>query len=144
MRAGHHSYGNEGFQIMSVTLTLLFPDHSLDLEHYKPVSWDALIHEVLLPEVTIALIREDLGLDRESAIKTMRKSQKFGSIFHPEDDDSPHIKRVRHIVKRLKQASRLIAVKKETVEDVIHAEPVGEHLWKETFFDGQTVIELLD
>lgn len=36
------------------------------------------------------LIQQDLGFDREKAVKTLGRSQAFGTILHP-GEDSPHI-----------------------------------------------------
>lgn len=91
------SYGGEGYQIMSHTLRFLFPQATLDLKFFQPLSYETLIHDVLLPETAVALIRQDLKLDRDDAIETMRKSQNFGSELHP-GDDSIHVKNIINIV----------------------------------------------
>jgi hypothetical protein len=87
---------------MSIILSQLFPKDSINLQQYHPVSWTSLVNEVLLPEATVALIQEDLTIDRKEAIVTMRRSQQFGSALHP-GDDSSHVKQLfskfRHVLK---------------------------------------------
>jgi hypothetical protein len=125
---------------MSIGLSLLFPDDSIDLQLYRPVPWKSLIHDVLLPETAVALIQEDLGFTREKAIKTMRKSQLFGSILFP-GDDSPH---VQALIKYTHSTTRKgIGVKDEDVDSVLPPEESQAH-WTESTIDGQVVLELVD
>jgi hypothetical protein len=65
----------------------MFPECSLNMAHFKPVAYRALISDVLLPEVTIYLIQEDLSIDRYRAESTLDASKEFGHIYHSSDDN---------------------------------------------------------
>jgi len=81
------SYGHEGYQIISRTLTYMFPDRSFDLTPWKPLSWYGVVHDVLLPETVVQLIQDDMPrLDRTRAISTSRNSLHYGNILHYNED----------------------------------------------------------
>jgi RTC4-like domain len=70
----------------------MFPESSFDIS-FQPLSYKVLVHEVLLREAAALLIQQDLGFDRAKAIKTLTRSQAFGTMLHP-GDDSPHIQAI--------------------------------------------------
>jgi len=157
---------------LSVALTFLFPDGSLDLKHFEPVPWDSLIHVVLLPEAAVALIQDDLGLNRKDAIATMRESQAFGSALHP-GDDSPHVEKLLRYTRRLMSAentgyplwiasgatlglSEWANLQKKLGKDVNIKHEVEDaegfnfdkftrkDVWKESVCDDRIILELVD
>ncbi|KAK7689518.1 hypothetical protein QCA50_007310 [Cerrena zonata] len=79
-------YGGEGYQIIYYVLITLLDESRYDLSKFYPLSWDALIRKVLLPEVSVRLIQQDLHLIREQALTTFMESNTFGNLMHPGDD----------------------------------------------------------
>jgi hypothetical protein len=94
------SYGGEGYQIVTIALMFLFPDQSFDLKPFHPLSWKAIIHDVLLPETVVYLIQDDLQLSRAEALKTLRTSAQYGSLQFP-GDDSEHVAKAHADVRRI-------------------------------------------
>jgi hypothetical protein len=75
-------------------LTYMFPDQSFDSASFKPLTYYSLIHNVLLPEAVVFLIRDDIPhLSRNDAIKTMTGSMHFGNVLHY-NEDSPAVQDV--------------------------------------------------
>lgn len=83
-----HSYGREGYIIISTTLEHIFPESDVDLEALAPLTWSAVIHEFLLPEVMILLIQEDLRIPRQACIVALQKSahSALGPVIKQESD----------------------------------------------------------
>lgn len=75
-------YGYRGHELIYNTLSRLFRLEEADIE---PLSPDYLIRRVLLPEVSLRLIADDLGLpyDDEKVINTLEESRSFGSALFP-------------------------------------------------------------
>jgi hypothetical protein len=88
--------------ILNITLTSMFPEGSFDL-NFQPLSYNTLIREVLVREAALLLIQQDLGFDRVKALKTLTRSEGFGTMLHP-GDDSSHIQAI--IDKTTKAAQR--------------------------------------
>ncbi|KDR70608.1 hypothetical protein GALMADRAFT_1349818 [Galerina marginata CBS 339.88] len=82
-------YGDEGYQLILVSLRSLFPPDLVDLEQLAPLSYMEVIRKVLLPEAAILLIHQDLRVPVPVATQTLHESQDFGSIMHPCDSESP-------------------------------------------------------
>lgn len=70
----------------------MFPENELDLS-LQPLTYKSLIRYVLVPEASTLLIKTDLGVSRKKAINIMRRSQTFGSKYHP-GEDSRHLKKL--------------------------------------------------
>ncbi|KII92429.1 hypothetical protein PLICRDRAFT_122581 [Plicaturopsis crispa FD-325 SS-3] len=90
-------YGIEGYQIVWLTLTYLFPDGGFDLTPFKPVPWATLIREFLLPETLLLLIQGDLPVDPTKAANILVKSSKFGRVLHP-GADSDSVQAVQRLI----------------------------------------------
>lgn len=82
------SYGEEGYQILTITLQHLFPDQSFDLALFAPLSWGAVIHDFLIPETALLLIQDDLHISQSASIRTLRQSRVFGTIMNSSDKES--------------------------------------------------------
>jgi hypothetical protein len=164
------SYGEDGYNILMITLTFMFPDRSFDMMPFKPLSWTALLRDVLLPETAVCLIEDDLGVDREHAEDILKASQRFGRIFHSSDENPiiddliskttriTQIEEARHRlwnashstltfnawVKEQEKAEAEFQVKKE--EAVVNLCLDGEVYsgFKEMKVGGRVVMELLD
>lgn len=67
----------------------MFPEGSLDIT-FQPLSYKILIHEVILQEAAVLLIQQDLDIDRAQAMRTLIRSQGFGTMLHP-GDNSAHV-----------------------------------------------------
>jgi hypothetical protein len=66
------SYGLEGYQIIMLAITFMFPDDSFDITPFHPLDFAAFCTKILLPKASILLIQQDLpNLNWKSAIKTM-------------------------------------------------------------------------
>lgn len=75
----------------------MFPDGTPELDNRK-LTWNSLIHDVLLPEVVVQLIQQDFPTyDRATAIETLQESSQYGNIrFH--NGDSVNVQRVQQRV----------------------------------------------
>ncbi|KAF8235223.1 hypothetical protein L208DRAFT_1257856, partial [Tricholoma matsutake] len=54
------SYGQEGYQLIILTLQSMFPEKTLEPYDLSPLGWNEIIFEFLLPEVAVLLIQDDL------------------------------------------------------------------------------------
>jgi hypothetical protein len=150
----------------------MFPDNSFDLTPFKPLSYKALVHSVLIPEATVLLIQQDLALGRVDAETTLRNSQQFGHIFHSSPDDLPIIQelvtKTTAIVRKeaarynlytlsgsalgfnewiheQEQAEKEFQVKREEESvELLGTEGMDADTFREMFVDGKVVLELLD
>ncbi|KAJ7174973.1 hypothetical protein C8R43DRAFT_828194, partial [Mycena crocata] len=77
-----NSYGELGYEIMSVAVRFMYPD-GMDLTPFHPLTYNNLICEVLIPEATRRIIQEDLSLTPLAAKKTLKDSHVFGTVQHP-------------------------------------------------------------
>ena len=99
-----YSYGSEGYQIIYFVLLSFFDKTSYELRNLRPLSWDSVIRDVLLPEIVTRLIQEDLGLSRADAIHTFLDSDTFGKLMHPGDDSAALDDIQAKVTKMFKQA----------------------------------------
>ncbi|KAJ7210574.1 hypothetical protein B0H12DRAFT_1225043 [Mycena haematopus] len=81
-------YGEIGYAILSVALRFMFPD-GFDLSPFKPLTYDNLIREVLIPEAAKSIVQDDLGLTPLAAKTALRDSHVFGEVMHPSCLESP-------------------------------------------------------
>ncbi|KAJ7241322.1 hypothetical protein B0H12DRAFT_1133693 [Mycena haematopus] len=63
-----------------------FPAETIQ-DDYRPLTWDQVIEQVLIPEALSCLIAEDLDLDPEDAITVIQDSTPFGLAYHSDPDD---------------------------------------------------------
>ena len=75
----------------------MLPDNVFDLQPYYPLTYNILMHEVLIPETVTNLIMEDLTVSRQVAVATMHDSQVFENTMHPLNDDSQHVLTARQM-----------------------------------------------
>ncbi|KAL5531383.1 hypothetical protein ACEPAG_4260 [Sanghuangporus baumii] len=82
-------YGEQGAVIITQTLSHLFPPDSIDPDRVAPLTPTEFTRCVLVPECAVALIQEDLGsgTSTEYAIRTLRKSSKYGTAMFPDLDN---------------------------------------------------------
>ncbi|KAF6763448.1 hypothetical protein DFP72DRAFT_1060601 [Ephemerocybe angulata] len=113
-------YGELGFQIMTTTLRRLFPIASFDPSTFAPLSYTALIEEVLTPELSVRLIMDDLSITRGKAIDTLRQSRQFGNFTHPGDEDNMVLQKLT----MYREPSPIIKI--ENIETAL--EPVGKYV----------------
>ncbi|KAG2742025.1 hypothetical protein P692DRAFT_201650282, partial [Suillus brevipes Sb2] len=76
-------YGELGLSIIHQTLYDLFPFSSFDTSLIAPLSPEEFVQLVLVPEVAMRLIMQDLHLDRNKAVKTLRESSQYGVDMFP-------------------------------------------------------------
>ena len=84
----HYSYGEEGYQIVILTLQSLFPEASFDEKTYNLLTWKAFIEEYLLPETMVLLIQEDLRISQTACTETLAQSWQFGNRTQPMETES--------------------------------------------------------
>ncbi|KAG2354427.1 restriction of telomere capping protein 4, partial [Suillus spraguei] len=77
-------YGELGLLIINQTLYDLFPFSSFDTSLIVPLSPAEFVQLVLVPEVAVRLIMQDLHLDRDKAIITLRESSQYGVGMFPD------------------------------------------------------------
>ena len=75
--------------IITQALSNLFPLDSIDPSRVAPLTPMEFIRCILVPECAVALIQEDLGsgTSKEYAIRTLRKSSKYGTAMFPDLDN---------------------------------------------------------
>ncbi|KAG1860270.1 RTC4-like domain-containing protein [Suillus subalutaceus] len=123
-------YGELGFLIIHQTLYNLFPFSSFEPSSIAPLTPAEFIQLVLIPEAAVGLIMQDLGLDRDEAIVTLRESSQYGVAMFPDtgsgkspalgDDDDEGV--ADRIVMERAKARRLELEEEEQLE---------EQMWKE-------------
>ncbi|KAG0703949.1 RTC4-like domain-containing protein [Suillus ampliporus] len=125
-------YGELGLLIIHQTLYNLFPFSSFDASSIAPLTPAEFIQLVLVPEAAVGLIIQDLHLDRDEAIVTLRESSQYGVAMFPDtgsgkgaaidaDDDDDEGVADRIVMERAK-ARRLELEEEEKIE---------EQMWKE-------------
>lgn len=115
----HLSYGAEGYQIVLLTLELMFPNYEIDSPDLTPLSPHMFQERVMLPEAFTCLVLQDLPhLTQEQAIKTLQDSQDFGNSLHPEVDDSTIVHELIDKVAALDRKVCRIEVKIEQEESI--------------------------
>ncbi|KAG1738857.1 RTC4-like domain-containing protein [Suillus paluster] len=125
-------YGELGLLIIHQTLYNLFPFSSFDASSIAPLTPAEFIQLVLVPEAAVGLIMQDLHLDRDEAIVTLRESSQYGVAMFPDtgsskgtavgaDDDDDEGVADRIVMERAK-ARRLELEEEEKIE---------EQMWKE-------------
>lgn len=132
------SYGNEGSSILNVVLAFMFPEN---IAHpvLKQISYQRLIEDVLVREATTLLIEEDLRIDRERAIYILKRSQAFGTAFHP-GDDSIHLQSaVDRVVSETSGQEPRIKAEEIDLTVLLDDELDG---WKRTAVGGHEVWEI--
>ena len=51
----------------------MFPADSTDLEAVVPLSWDAVVTELLFPETVVLLLQDELRIDISSVLQVLRE-----------------------------------------------------------------------
>lgn len=141
MLTDNTSYGNEGSSILNVVLSFMFPENTA-LPVAKQISYQRLIEAVLVREAATLLIEEDLHIDRKRAIYIAKRSQAFGTAFHP-GDDSIHL---QSAIDRVVGETN-VQVPRIKVEDMdLTAVLDGDKLegWTKTAVGGQEIWEIDD
>ncbi|KAG1834349.1 RTC4-like domain-containing protein [Suillus subluteus] len=123
-------YGELGFLIIHQTLYNLFPFSSFEPSSIAPLTPAEFIQLVLIPEAAVGLIMQDLRLDRDEAIVTLRESSQYGVAMFPDtgsgkgpalgDDDDEGV--ADRIVMERAKVRRLELEEEEQLE---------EQMWKE-------------
>jgi hypothetical protein len=78
--------------IIHQTLCNLFPLTSIPPSLTHPLDPAEFIRRILVPQVGHLLIQQDLGLSKEDALATMRKSARYGVAMFPYEDEGEGIK----------------------------------------------------
>ena len=81
-----YSYGEIGTYILSQLLFKLFPDAVFMDDCTFPLSITDFRWKVLLPEAAAKLIMHDTHADHHTAVRTMRRSGRYGTAVFPYDD----------------------------------------------------------
>ncbi|KAG2346796.1 hypothetical protein BDR05DRAFT_906368 [Suillus weaverae] len=125
-------YGELGLLIIHQTLYSLFPFSSFEPSSIAPLTPAEFIQLVLIPEAAVGLIMQDLHLDRDEAIVTLRESSQYGVAMFPDtgcgkgtalgDDDDDDEGVADRIVMERAKARRLELEEEEKLE---------EQMWKE-------------
>ncbi|OAX33804.1 hypothetical protein K503DRAFT_725367 [Rhizopogon vinicolor AM-OR11-026] len=124
-------YGELGSLIIHQTLYNLFPFSSFNASSIAPFTPAEFIQRVLVPEAAVGLIMQDLHLDKDEAIVTLRESSQYGVAMFPDtgtgkgaafgaDDDDEGV--ADRIVMERAKARRLEIEEEEKIE---------EQMWKE-------------
>ncbi|KAF7969422.1 hypothetical protein HWV62_27365 [Athelia sp. TMB] len=128
-------YGNEGAAILAVTLQFLFPEERLPAN--QPLPYAIFLREVLGREAARQLIQQDLGLSPEKAARTLQSSERYGTMLHPGDGDTPALDAVITKIAKQKQESQGSSIKQEISD--------GEWLFGDGYkVHNDGVIEILD
>ncbi|KAJ7863606.1 hypothetical protein B0H14DRAFT_3607254 [Mycena olivaceomarginata] len=83
---GSAYYGERGYQLLDLALRFIFPG-TFDISNFRPLTYDIVLREVLIPEATIRLIQQDMGITLDAAIVVLENSDAFGRLLHPSDND---------------------------------------------------------
>ncbi|KAI5477937.1 hypothetical protein MNV49_005726 [Pseudohyphozyma bogoriensis] len=83
-------YGPRGFEVFMASLRKRFVDLDAPLltpDAAKPLEVSAYLRRVLVPEVTVALIAQDLSCDREEATKVRQESSAYGKAMFASSEE---------------------------------------------------------
>lgn len=80
------SYGELGSMVIYQTLHNMFSHETLRKEKIAPLSITDFIQQILVPEVAMALVRVDMDIDDDEALKTLRASSSYGAAMFPVTD----------------------------------------------------------
>ncbi len=72
--------------IIYQTLYNMFPLETLSIEKIAPLPVTDFIQRILVPEAGVALVRDDMGVDEDNALKTLRESSSYGAAMFPVTD----------------------------------------------------------
>ncbi|KAJ7917653.1 hypothetical protein B0H13DRAFT_1994483 [Mycena leptocephala] len=79
-------FGELGYTVISRRIKELFPASTIAV-NYAPLSWEALMEQVLIPEALVALITDELQSSPEAAIELLHDSTPFGLEYHSDISD---------------------------------------------------------
>lgn len=82
------SYGEQGSIIIHQTLFDLFPPRTFDASLIAPLAPAEFIQRILVPEAAVRLIAQDLCVDMEDAIVTLRDSAQYGVAMFPDTGEN--------------------------------------------------------
>lgn len=82
------SYGEQGSVIIHQTLFDLFPPSTFDASLIAPLAPAEFIQRILVPEAAVRLIAQDLCVDMEDAIVTLRESAQYGVAMFPDTSEN--------------------------------------------------------
>lgn len=82
------SYGEQGSVIIHQTLFDLFPPSTFDASLIAPLAPAEFIQRILVPEAAVRLIAQDLWVDIEDAILTLRESAQYGVAMFPDTSEN--------------------------------------------------------
>lgn len=85
---GRCSYGEQGSIIIHQTLFDLFPPSTFDASLISPLAPAEFIQRILVPEAAVRLIAQDLCVDMEDAIVTLRDSAQYGVAMFPDTGEN--------------------------------------------------------
>jgi hypothetical protein len=71
-----------------------------DSDNIKPLTPFEFIDWVLIPDISMVMIMEDMGVAEDDAIDVMKRSQSYGEVKFPEDDHSEVLNAIRGEVAR--------------------------------------------
>ncbi|KAH9924827.1 RTC4-like domain-containing protein [Amylocystis lapponica] len=114
-------YGELGYVIIHQTIYNLFPLTSFDSDATLPLTPTDFVQLILVPEAAVALIMEDLGQDRATAINTLRDSAEYGVAMFPDDhtDGAAAVAAGDQIVMERAKARRKELEEEERLEDAL-------------------------
>ncbi|KAH0836450.1 hypothetical protein J3R83DRAFT_8057 [Lanmaoa asiatica] len=81
-------YGEQGSVIIHQTLFDLFPPSTFDASLIAPLAPAEFIQRILVPEAAVRLIAQDLCVDIEDAIVTLRESAQYGVAMFPDTGEN--------------------------------------------------------
>lgn len=125
---------------MNVVLSSMFPESTAGPVS-KQISYPRLLEDVLIREAATLLIQDDLCITRERAIYVEKRSQNFGTAFHP-GDDSTHLQSA--IDRVVGETSSLEANIKAEEVDLTLLDDDSLEGWTKTAVGGQDVWEIND
>ncbi|KAJ7831280.1 hypothetical protein B0H13DRAFT_2289276 [Mycena leptocephala] len=79
-------FGELGYTVISRRIKELFPASTITVDH-TPLSWEALMERVLIPEALVALITDELQTSPEATIELLHDSTPFGLEYHSDISD---------------------------------------------------------
>lgn len=93
-----YSYGEIGTYILSQLLFKLFPDELFLPDCTLPLCITEFRWRVLLPEAAAKLIMDDTHVDHHTAVRTMRRSGRYGATAFPYDDQDVYDEMIKELV----------------------------------------------
>ncbi|KAE9407429.1 hypothetical protein BT96DRAFT_986726 [Gymnopus androsaceus JB14] len=102
-------FGSHGQMIIGTVLMCLYPQGSIDVKLFQPLTRTLFQEVILIPEIVLRLMRQDLedpDRDLSDMWQVMKQSSAYGKHCHGDEEDESIANKIHAILKSFKNQSR--------------------------------------